>query len=215
MTLLAVAGTTTPTPTFPKGIKLETLAAGSALVRIHHRNHGPIWFGPKAGLPPSSRFDAPDGQYRTLYAALTLDGAFVETILHGRVGTSILSRSFVFDRGWSVLRTMRDLRLAKLHGDGLFWHGTDASISSERDYTEPRRVALALHSEGADIDGISYRSRHNNNEVCVALFDRVDEWALQPQVACLFSHGDAELSRLMDLYGVALSPDTPIPPPGR
>lgn len=213
MALLAVAGQTAPTPSFPNGIRLETLAAGSFLIRIHHRDNGPIWFGPKPGLDPVYRFDAPGGEYRTLYAAMTLEGAFVETILHGKAGQTILDRAVVNARSWSELQLSRSLKLAKLHEDGLFWHGTDSRISSALVYAEPRRIALALHNECPDLDGITYRSRHNNGEVCLALFDRVQLVDLVPQSARLFATETAELSRLMDKYGVSFSPGASIPPP--
>lgn len=77
---------------FPRGIKTEILEAGSEIIRIHHQDQGAVWFGPKPGLPPAYRFDAPSQEYRTLYAAAALDGAFVETILHGKSASQIVRR---------------------------------------------------------------------------------------------------------------------------
>jgi hypothetical protein len=169
LALLAVARPTARTTSFPNGIKTEILETGSHLLRIHHKDNGPVWFGPKPGLPPANRFDASGGEYRVMYAAAGLDGAFVETILHGRTKDRILTRASVNLRAWSVIRTRRDLTLAKLYDEGLLWHGTDASVSSSDDYTEPRRLALALYKECLTVDGLTYRSRHNNGQLCYAL----------------------------------------------
>ena len=106
-----------PTKSFPVGIKTEILPAGSEIVRIHHKDHGPVWFGPKPGWPPAYRFDAPGGEFRVMYAAASLDGAFVETILHGRTKDRIVARSYVDQRKWTIIRTRRDLTLAKFHGE--------------------------------------------------------------------------------------------------
>jgi hypothetical protein len=65
------------------------------------------------------------------------------------------------------------LRLAKLRDEGLHWHGTDAAISAVDNYVSPRRLALALYRGFPEADGVAYRARHNNGEICYALFDRV------------------------------------------
>ena len=112
---------------FPNGLKEEVVPLGAHLVRAH-------------------RFDSVDGQYRMLYAAEKIDGAFVETVLRNPVGR-ILRRSFVDARGWSVIRIQRKLVLAKLRDEGLQWHGVDASISTSDDYAASRSIAAALHRE--------------------------------------------------------------------
>jgi hypothetical protein len=146
------------TATFPRGIKTEVLEAGSAIIRIHHEDNGAIWFGPKPGLPPAYRFDAPAGEYRTMYAAAAIEGAFVETILHGKAERQIVSQAYVDQRAWSELTVLRPLTLLKLYDDGLFWHRTDASISATPEYARSRQVALAAFCEGPDLDGVVYPS---------------------------------------------------------
>lgn len=213
MLLLSSSPPTAPSPSFPKGIKTEILEQGSPLFRIHHRDNKPIWFGPKPGVPPAYRFDAPRGQYRVLYAAAALDGAFVETILHGRTKDRIIARDYVQLRAWTLLTTQRPLRLVKLYNEGLFWHGTDASISAADNYAEPRRIALAAFEEGADLDGLVYRARHDNGELCFALFDRVQMADLAPSGPELFADHPAELDGLMAKYGAVFDRGTPVPPP--
>jgi hypothetical protein len=40
-----------------------------------------------------------------MYAAASIDGAFVETILHGRTGEQVVSRAFVDLRAWTRITT--------------------------------------------------------------------------------------------------------------
>jgi hypothetical protein len=196
---------------FPRGMLAETLPAGSVLVRVHHQAHRPVWFGPRPGLPPQHRFDALAGEYRTLYCAARLAGAFVESMLRKPAGR-IATRAYVEERAWSELTVRRALRLAKLRDEGLHWHGTDAAISASDDYTVPRRLALALYTAFAEVDGIAYRARHNNGEVCYAVFDRVAETDLVPGEPQPFAAHRAVVDQLMALHGALFDTDPPVPP---
>ena len=212
MPLIASSKPSSPTASFPHGVKTETLEAGSTIFRIHHQDFHAIWFGPKPGLPPAYRFDAPDGEYLTMYAGATMEGAFVETILHGKAEQQIIGRAFVDQRAWTVLAVDRSLTLMKLYDDGLFWHRTDASISAAQDYVAPRRVALAAFQEHPTLDGLVYRSRHDNGELCFALFDRVAPTVLRPEGKQLFRDHARELDDLMARYGAVYDASAPLPP---
>lgn len=212
MPLVASSAPLTPTASFPRGLKTEILEAGSELFRIHHRDNGAIWFGPKPGSPPAYRFDASGGQYRTMYAAASIDGSFVETILHGRASVQIVSRAFVDLRAWSIITPMRPLTLMKLYDDGLFWHRTDASVSAAHDYTEPRRVALAAYQEDLSLHGLTYRARHDNGELCYAFFDRVRASDLDPGPQRLFREHENQRDALMAKYGAVFDTSPPVPP---
>lgn len=120
---------TAPTARFPSGLRIAALDAGDVVVRVHQKIHGAIFFGPAPGATPQGRFDAPAGQYRLLYVAQRLEGAFVETVLR-RPANRIVRRAFVEERMWTPLRLHRQLVLAKLMDEGLLFHGVDASISA-------------------------------------------------------------------------------------
>lgn len=186
---------------FPKGALTIDLPAGANFVRIHRLKDHPIWFGPKPGTPPNYRFDAPAGEYRTLYAAETLVGAFVETIL--RSNRRVLAPAFLHDRKWSILRVARPLRIAKLYDNGLLWHGVDASICAGNSYAEPQQLALALFNAFPDVDGIAYRARHNNGEICYALFDRVEATDLTVLEDHEFYTNHTTADGLIKLHGAA------------
>ena len=156
-----------PTARFPAGLLAHNLQAGDVVVRVHHQSLGPVFFGPKPGVPPQNRFDAPGGEYRIMYAAERLEGAFVETILRRPTGR-ILRRAQVEDRMWTELRLERALVLAKLFGEGLQFHKIDPSVSASDNYRATRALALALHTDFPELDGLAYRSRFNSDQVCYA-----------------------------------------------
>jgi len=145
-----------------------------------------------------------------MYAAAALEGAFAETILHGRPAGQIVSRAYVEQRAWTAIKVLRPLKLMKLHGEGLFWHGVDARVSAADTYDESRRVALVGFREAPDLDGVTYRSRHDNGELCHALFDRVLTNHLKTGMRQLFSEHAAELKHLMARYGAVLDTTPPI-----
>ena len=196
---------------FPSGVLPHILADGERLVRVHRRDKGAIWFGPGIGRPPAHRFDAPDGEYRTLYAAQSLTGAFVETIL--RKNQRILGRPFVDGFQWTVLEAGRPLKLAKLFDEGLAVHGTTNDICAGDVYAEPRLLARDLYLTFPDLDGIAYRARHNNGEICYALFDRVTPSSLHPVDPRLFEHERRLTDALMRLHGAVWDTTPPLVDP--
>jgi hypothetical protein len=100
----------------------------------------------------------------------------------------------------------------KLFDDGLFWHRTDASVSAAHDYTEPRRIALAAYQESPGLDGLAYRARHDNGELCYALFDRVRFNDLDPASKRPFQDHEPERDALMAKYGAVFEVSAPILP---
>lgn len=159
------------TQEFPTGLKAVRIAAGTTLIRVHASTNGPIWFGPAPGGKPGSRFDAPSGEWRTIYLAERLEGAFAESVLH-RPAKRMMKQAAIEARSWSPLKLNHELILAKLYDDGCMYHGQDASISTILDYPFTRNVAHALWRDFPEIDGIAYKSGHSNGETCLAIFDR-------------------------------------------
>jgi len=147
-----------------------------------------------------------------MYAAVAIEGAFVETILHGKAEEQIVSRAYVEQRAWTEFTTVRSFKLLKLYDEGLFWHGTDASISAMPSYTRSRHVALTAFREGPDLDGIAYRARHDNGELCFALFDRVTSADLDAAQTQLFHEQPHVCDKLMAKYGAVYDTSPPFPP---
>ncbi|MSO99656.1 MAG: RES domain-containing protein [Acetobacteraceae bacterium] len=169
-----------------------------------------IFFGPSPGSKPGNRFDAPNGEYRVLYASERLEGAFVETVLRRPRGR-ILRPEFVNERAHSNLRLERPLNLAKVYDEGLQAFGVDAGELGADDHTFSRSLALSIHAGLPGVHGLAYRSRYNNGEICYALFDRVAAADLTPSGYERFDASSPTIMRLMALHRAVFDTSAPIP----
>ena len=192
---------------FANGVLPLDVPQGAEFVRVHRQSDGPVFFGPAPGRPPSNRFDAPSGQFRTLYGAIALPGAFVETVLR-RPGR-ILRRIEADGRAATRLQTQRPLQLAKIMDEGLQWHGVHAGEISIDDYGPSRQLALDLFEAFPAIDGLAYRSRFNNGQVCFALFDRVSTADLSATGRMDLDKHPAVVDDLMRVYGAVFDTSPP------
>lgn len=61
----------------------------------------------------------------------------------------------------------------KLHGEGLAWFQVTAADIAEGDYAVTQKISNRVYG-AFPVDGIQYRSQFDNDELCVALFDRAD-----------------------------------------
>ena len=172
--------------------------------RVHWTMADPLSFS----VGRANRFDAPGGEFGVLYTAAEIDGAFVETVL--RRNGRLIRRDVVGQRSWVRLELTGPLRVARLHGEGLLWHGQDATISTSSDYGLARALSLALFNHAEAPDGIAYRSKHDNDQLCYAFFDRVSEAAFARVGGASFSEDWAATTRLVNRYGALWDP-TPHP----
>lgn len=192
-----------PTARFPNGLLSDTLPEGTRLVRVHWTTADPLGFS----VGRANRFDCPGAQFGVLYAAADIEGAFVETVL--RRNGRLIRRERVEARSWIEITLGRPLVVARLHGNGLLWHGQDASISTASDYREARGLSLALHEDFPDLDGIAYRSKHDNDRLCYAFFGRVRAATLVRSAGAPFSDDWPRTEALMARYGAIWDPTPP------
>jgi hypothetical protein len=73
----------------------------------------------------------------------------------------------------TLIHSGRDLKLVRLHGNGLQQLGCDNAISTGP-YDPCGAWSDALWAHRLVPDGIAYQSRHDPGEICLALFDRPD-----------------------------------------
>ncbi len=177
------------------------VSRGVIIHRFFRASLSPVFFD--ASL--ESLLNAPDGSYGMLYAAERAHGAFAETFLR-TPGRRLIPRDMMAERALVRLGVTRDLALAALHGPGLARLGATAEVThSGEPYDIPQAWSAALHAHRAAFDGIAYTSRHDDDEICYALFDRARD-------------GIAESERFVDLdqdwfhdltehYGVGMAPD--------
>jgi hypothetical protein len=136
--------------------------------RFYSRGEEPIYFDQSM----NGRLNSPDASFRVLYAAEQREGAFAETFLRSP-GRTLLPRDLISKKGLVRLRSIRALRLASLYGPGLAVLGATAEVTaSAPPYDLSQTWAVALHNHPGMFDGIAYRARHDDNEICYAFFDR-------------------------------------------
>jgi len=71
--------------------------------------------------------------------------------------------------------TTRPLALASLSGPDLARVGATAEVTHGPDYDTARRWSAALWHHPLSPAGILYKSRHDDDELCLALYDRFDD----------------------------------------
>lgn len=181
-------------------LPIEELPVSTPLFRFHRLEHPPTYFD----TSQSGRFNSPDADYGVLYAALERRGAFAETLLRNPGQTLLFEEDDIKPRACATYSLIRSLRVVRLHGFGLHRIGATASVCScQPPYGAPQAWSSAFYHHPAQADGILYRSRHDDDARCLALFDRAAD-ALGPPKEDLPLWG-GWFFELMDLYGVALA----------
>lgn len=153
------------------------------LYRSFHAGRDPVYFG-KSGR---SRFDDPRRDHGVLYAGLSYDCAFVETLGHnvgiGSVasagpgpavphGGRVISRDRLRATHLALVFPSRPLRLLDLTGDRLHAFGVDAHWATTHDYPVTQTWSRQTREHAGAVDGLLYRSRLDPQQVGAALFDR-------------------------------------------
>lgn len=186
--------------------RLVTVEAAFRLRRIHRCALEPIYFGRAGG----TRFVAPGGEYGVLYAGRDAYGAFAEVFGDtwasepATPGWNVLPEAVL--HGWCLVTLIasRPLLLCDLRGSGLARIGADARLCSGS-YAVAGRWALALWAHPRHVDGLLYRSRHDDDTVSVALFNRCSEILTAGRSRQLDQIPELT-SRLLRRYSVALLP---------
>jgi hypothetical protein len=160
--------------------------------RIHGIDYNPLYFGQSG----DNRFDSPPpGMYGVLYVAHEVDGAFIETLGHA-TGTNVLADAELRERGLARIRTRGPLLLVDLTGPGLAHLGADNRLCTG-DIFVAQRWSRALHGHPDEPDGILYRSRHDPELLCAAIYDRARDRIQAQRLGSLL--GRKNLSRVQEL----------------
>lgn len=177
-----------------------TVPTGRVLHRFFTTANAPIHFD----RSQDGRLNAPDGSYGVLYAAKRPQGAFAETFLR-QPGHTQLAADLIARKAYVTLAVTRPLRLINLHGPGLARLGATAEVThGGLPYAAPQAWSAAIHAHPLAADGIAYKARHDDREICYALFDRA-ETALRE------AGRERDLDRdwfyeLAEPYGVGVAP---------
>lgn len=163
----------------------EILPAGSRLYRVHPlqvdevdeelRPTGAVvlddgtLFNPGFGRTRFAFFGQPP--VPVWYAASGPEGAVFESLLHDKVPGGSLPRAQWAERMLSVAETTHDLRLAKLHSDGLRKYDlTAARLTDTPPTTYSETVRWAHEAWLAGYDGCSWVSKQYNSQFAYVLF---------------------------------------------
>ena len=148
--------------------RLRTLPKGTVLHRFFDPAYAPVYFDKSL----DGRLNSPDGHYGVLYTALSLRGAFAETFLR-EPGLRQIDPKLLARRACVTLEVLREARLIEFAGPGLAVLGATAEVTHcGLPYSVPQAWSAALHGHPIAAGGIAYHSRHDDQEVCAAWFDR-------------------------------------------
>jgi RES domain len=170
-----------PAAPAPRGLRpaLDPWPAGKPLVRLFHRDRGPLGFNPSS---VSARFrpvhDRDGAVVPTAYAAADRETAFAESLLRGadflaRDERPRLYRKEVEGIEMVTLSPRRELPLARLHGQGLTRLRVLRSELIDvgpTDYPYTADWAQAIYDCPAKVAGIAWTSRQNDSERAVMLW---------------------------------------------
>jgi hypothetical protein len=177
------------------------IPAGRELFRMYDLRFEPVFYDRSS----EGRLNAPDATYGVLYCAERPDGAFAETFLR-RASRNQLALDVIAQRGMVTLVASAPLRLATLHGPGLARMGATAEIAhGGKPYEAPQAWSRAIHGHPDQVDGIAYHARHDDQELCYAIFDRAGNRLAE-------SSRETNLNQdwffgIADRYGVGLAPE--------
>jgi len=187
-----------PPPDFTtRALPTDVISARSRLVRLHRNDLRPLFFGGTGG----NRFDDPRKEFGTCYLATSIEGAFAETCLRS-VGARFVALSFLDARSFCDIEVVAPLRVVSLHGSGLAQLGATGAVTSGP-HVVAQEWSRAIHDHPAAPDGISYRSNHDNGELCIALFDRASHH-LAPGLPQPVLGDKHRLAALLNRYNVGL-----------
>ena len=134
------------------------------MYRVYQLSYDALFFG-KSGL---FRFDDPKKLYGVIYASLKPEAALAETLLR-ELSRMAISDTRLTSRALAVV-SVSSIGCVNLTGTGLRRLSCDNRIADELPYQTCRLWSRAFFEHPQKPSGILYRSRHNPQLTCVAVF---------------------------------------------
>jgi hypothetical protein len=166
-----------PTAAFARvNLDIASVDVRESFGRIHRKDYpDPIGFGKNASRFSDPRRRIPENRFGVLYLGSSLKVCFVEAVLRDRrdgiVGEIEMEESELDNRFYSQVSVRAPLRLIDLRGDGPVRMGIPSDVVRGRTQARARKWSVAIYEHPANVDGILYPSRLNN-EVNLAVYDR-------------------------------------------
>jgi hypothetical protein len=148
------------------------------------------------------RFDSPGQGYGILYVGEDVYGSWIECYgrSHGARGVSEMALK---QRDLYEIKSQRPLVFADVTGSGLVKLGADSRLSSGA-YATARQWAQAIHGHPQKVDGIRYRSRHDDARYCYGIFERCANGLQEKNIGNLLESNPSLLAKILDFYSYAL-----------
>jgi RES domain len=148
------------------------------------------------------RFDGSDQSYGILYVGADVYASWIEC--YGRThGVKGVSEVALRQRNLYAIKSHRELIFADLTGSGLVKMGADARLSSGS-YPVARQWAQAIHDHPQQVDGIRYRSRHDDDRYCYGIFDRCADTLQEKNLGNILEFDPMLLAEILEHYAFGL-----------
>ena len=173
--------------------------------RIHACAHDAIYFNRQ----PVARFNAPAGEYGTMYLGSEVACCFVKTFgrLNTVAGTTVrsVSQAQLLAACLSEIIPTRSLALVDLTGPGLWRLDADARLCAGN-HAEARLWGRAFWAHPSQPDGLLFPARHDPSLLSVALFERARSAVQAGTPQSLGALPLATLGALLSRYDFSLRP---------
>jgi RES domain len=148
------------------------------------------------------RFDSPGQGYGILYVGADVYASWIECYgrTHGSKGVSEIA---LRQRNLFAIDSQRALLFADVTGNGLVKIGADARLSSGS-YVVARQWAQAIYDHPQNVDGIRYRSRHDDDRYCYGIFDRCAADLRETNLGNLLDENPQLLAKILAQYDYGL-----------
>jgi RES domain len=187
-----------PPPDF-RSRELPTLSSQGTWYRLNDIEFGSSLYFDRSG---SGRFDSPAQGYGILYVGADVYASWIEC--YGRShGAKGVSEVVLRQRNLFAIESNRELVFADLTGNGLVKIGADARLSSGS-YVAAREWAQAIYDHPQVVDGIRYRSRHDDERYCYGIFDRVADELREKDLGNLIAAHPKLLAEILEHYDYGL-----------
>jgi RES domain len=187
-----------PPPDF-KTRELPTVSSQGTWYRLNAVEFSSSLYFDQTG---KGRFDSPAQGYGILYVGADIYASWIECYgrTHGARGVSELG---LRQRDLYAIDSNRPLVFADLTGSSLVKMGADARLSSGA-YTVARQWAQAIYDHPQRVDGVRYRSRHDDARYCYGIFDRCVEDIYEQNMGNLLTSNPKLLAEILNYYDYGL-----------
>jgi RES domain len=179
--------------------ELPSLSSRSVWYRLNAKEFDSSLYFDKTG---KGRFDSPAQGYGILYVGEDVYASWIEC--YGRShGARGISEVALRQRNLYEINSQQVLVFADITGSGLVKLGADARLSSGA-YAVARQWAQAIYEHPQKVDGIRYRSRHDDARYCYGIFDRCANELHEKNVGDLLESNTKLLAEILNSYNYAL-----------